>query len=324
MSFCQIRRNNYLEYEILLKNAKKVEILFAEDVLLQENFSECCKEVEEIEIYGSKISSLHDSSLQKLLVSQKTITSLSLNCIITSSSFLSVIHQTNLQELYLTHFILNENLIHFLTKGIKHSKLKTLDLSYNDFNDSSFKLLCNSLTSTYITSLFLCCCHVTTERFSHLTNILDKSKITHLDLFLNKIKNEGVSNLCNILPLTKLKYIDLGKNDLTDNACFEIANILPKTLLQNLWLNDNDITTKGIESIFHTCPCTYLTNFQYPLRIMNRFHFIPIFYKNRKKILQYNGTIHFRNFLSLIHLRNENVPDFFYNKDLTGYIMTFL
>ena len=148
--------------------------------------------------------------------------------------------------------------------------------------------------------------------------------MTHLDLCLNKSKNEGVSNLCNILPSTKLKYIDLGKNDLTDTACFEIANILPKTLLQKLWLNDNDITTKGIESIFHTCPYSYLTNFQYPLRIMNRFHFIPIFYKNRKKIIQYNATIHFRNFLSLIYLRNENVPDFFYNEDLTRYIMTFM
>lgn len=37
-----------------------VEILFAEDVLLQENFISCCEHVEDIEIYGSIIYATHD------------------------------------------------------------------------------------------------------------------------------------------------------------------------------------------------------------------------------------------------------------------------
>lgn len=321
---CQIRRNNVDEYENLIKKVSKLEILFAENVLLKEKFIECCHHIQDIEIYGSKISKEHDESLTLLLLTNQSLTKLELNCTITSSGFLSTIHNTNIQELYITHLIFSHKMVETLCSGIEGSKLRTLDLSYNDFDTVSFSKLCHSFRKTAIKFLFLCCCNITTERSHSLFRILSSSLIQYMDLFQNDIQDEGIKYLCSVLEFTKMKFLDIGKNNLSDDSCFEIAKVLPKTKLQHLWVNDSDITNIGIEYIHAIIRKTYITNFQYPLRLMNRFHFVPIFYENRKKIKRYNQTVHFRNFLSLMENRNVFQPEVLFVRDLSEMIMTFL
>lgn len=322
---CQIRRNNIFQYEELLKGAKKLEILFAEEVLLQKNFVACCEEINDIEIYGSKISREHDDILKILLMTQKSIMKLELNCTITSSLFLSILNQTNIQELYLTHLLFNHKpVIESLCNGIEMSNLKSLDLSYNDFDNVSFKKLTTSLKKTCIKFLFLCCCNITKERSFYLFQILPHAKINYLDLFQNDIEDEGIEFLSTVLPDTQMKFLDIGKNSLSDVSCFHLAKVLPKTVLQNLWINDHHITKNGIEHIYKIARQTYITNFQYPLRLMSRFHFIPVFFENRKKIRQYNRTVHYRNFLSLLEIRKDFTLEVLFISELSEIIMTFL
>lgn len=322
---CQIRRNNYREYKVLLQEAKKLEILFAEDVLLEEHFIESCSMLEDIEIYGSKISKAHDDILKRLLLHQKTIIKLELNCTIINSSFLSVLYQSNIQELYLTHLIFNQEIIDFLCNGITNSKIKTLDLSYNDFiNNSCFEKLCSCLPKTSIKFLFLCCCHISTEGSFHLFQVIERTKIYYLDLFQNDIMDKGVECLCSLLPSTNIKFIDIGKNNLSDASCQYFANILHQTKLQHLWINDTEITKNGIESIYNVIRNTYLVNFQYPLRLMSRFQFVPLFYENRKKIRRYNQTVHFRNFLAIMEVKEIFYPDVFFIPELVDIILSFL
>jgi hypothetical protein len=321
---CQIRKTNYKDYETLLQNVKKVEILFANEVFLEENFIDFCHEMEELEIYGSSITKIHDDVLKSLLLYQKKILKLELNCTILNSSFLSIIWKTSVQELYLTHLIFTYDMIDSLSEGLLNSKVKTLDLSHNAFCVEQFQKLCNCLPKTSIENLFLCCCHLTCECSFHLFDNISSTRINYLDLFQNNIGEQGVKHLCRIIPLTKLKFLDIGSNQLTDRSCEDLACILPSTKLQYLWLMDRNITHQGILCLFHVFPKTMIINFQYPFRLMNRYEFIPIFCENRKKIKHYNNTAHFRNFISLMECRQNFDLEVFFIPELTRIILSFL
>ena len=320
---CQIRKNNLTEFENKIRNAQKIEILFAEEVLLQKGFIECCENIEDIEIYGSKIGKDHDKVLHQILLNNKSLTKLDLNCTITSSLFLSALNQTKIKELYITHLVFHKTMVDKLCTGLIGSKLLTLDLSYNDFDSTSFEKICTSLKNTKVKYLFLCCCNITIDRADLLFAMLPQSRIQYLDLFRNDVQDQGVRTLCALLERTKLNFLDLGKNNLTNMSLKDMARVLPTTKLQHLWVNDYGITSSGIQSIYDIVSHTYLTNFQFPFRLMNRFEFIPYFLQNRRKVRHYNETVHFRNFLTLMEFRNVFTPEVLFVPGLSEMIMTF-
>ena len=286
------------------------------------NIVELSKNIKTLDIRLSFCNEKHFSVIEDLLF-ETNVSSCTLQVPLGKNFyFLNKIYMSNLTKLYLIDVRFCVESITYLGNGIVHSKLDTLDISYNNLKDYLFQILCKYFEKTRIKFLCLVSNQLSFVSISNLMNIIHKTKITHVDLFYNRITDLGVEYLFEKLHLSKIRFLDISKNSLSSKSCFIISEKLPYTKLTTLWIYDDNLSTLDINPIINSIPNSFLSNFYFSNHLVNQ-NLSPMLEKNKKKIERFNAKIHFKNFINLVQYR-EKIPEIFFVKDLIHHIENFL
>ncbi|XP_069381218.1 NACHT, LRR and PYD domains-containing protein 12-like [Paralichthys olivaceus] len=135
------------------------------------------------------------------------------------------------------------------------SRLRELDLSNNDLQDSGVKLLCGGLESPHcrLETLRLTGCNLSERSCEALSSVLSShsSRLRELDLSNNILQDSGVKLLCGGLKscCCKTEMIRLGICNLSERSCEALSSVLSShsSRLRELDLSNNDLQDSGVK-----------------------------------------------------------------------------
>lgn len=284
---------------------------------------ELSKNIKTLDIILSFCSEKDFSVIESLLFETK-VTSCKLQVPLCKNFyFLDRIYMSNLTELFLIDVKFSVESMTCLGKGLVHSKVNILDISYNNIKDYLFQILCKYFEKTRIKFLYLVFNQLSFVSMYNLMAIIHKTEISHIDLFYNKITDLGVEYLFEKLHLSKIRFLDISRNHLTTKSCSIISEKLPLTKLTTLWIYDDELSTFNIQPIIDSIPKSFLTTFYFSHYFLTNKNIASMLEKNKKKIERHNAKIHFKNFINLVRKRCDT-PDFFFFQDVIYYIEDFL
>ena len=146
---------------------------------------------------------------------------------------------------------------------LSHStKLKVLDLSCNDLQESGCRIIFKVIQNlSVLSSLKLSSCNVINKATDELVNVLlHNTLLQELDLSYNAISAlDAVKILKGMKSCTHLKSMNISHYSISDEAADKLATVLlHNRLLQEFYLSNNNISTldaikifKGMKNITH-------------------------------------------------------------------------
>ncbi|XP_072527366.1 NACHT, LRR and PYD domains-containing protein 3-like [Salminus brasiliensis] len=135
------------------------------------------------------------------------------------------------------------------------SRLRDLDVSYNELQDSGIKLLSVGLENQKckLASLGLCSCSITEKGCAALASALksNPSHLRELNLNHNEPRDAGVKLLFSLLedPHCKLETLQLCNCNLTEKSCAVLSSALSlnSSSLRELDLSNNNLQNSGVK-----------------------------------------------------------------------------
>uniref|UniRef100_A0A8C6RK83 NACHT, LRR and PYD domains-containing protein 9B n=1 Tax=Nannospalax galili TaxID=1026970 RepID=A0A8C6RK83_NANGA len=142
--------------------------------------------------------------------------------------------------------------IHFWGKlcSVFSKNFQALELDSCNFNETSFKILCEALSSPVCKLQSLTCSFMSDIGNGSLLfqTIAKNSCLKYLNLYGTKLSCHSVGSLCQVLqdPSCKVEDLLLGKCSITSPSCRAIASVVLCNKVKRLSLVENPVKNKGV------------------------------------------------------------------------------
>ncbi|XP_036602804.1 NACHT, LRR and PYD domains-containing protein 3-like [Trichosurus vulpecula] len=159
----------------------------------------------------------------------------------------------NIQDLRLSRCHFSNACCKILSSALKaHGRMKYIDLSENNLQDTGMNLLCEALgdPDCNLQELKLSQCHLTAGCCQDLSTCIKNQSLTHLDVSGNFLRDCGMKLLCEALrhPACNLQKLMLSLCHLTDSCCQDISSVLKSNRsLIHLDLGCNSLYNHGVK-----------------------------------------------------------------------------
>ena len=153
-----------------------------------------------------------------------------------------------------------ESIADFLSRN---SKLKELDLSYNNLQAVGANKIVRLSNITYLLKFNISHNAITDYTAKSVGNFLiQNSKLEELDLSHNNLQAAGISKIIELPNITNLKKFNISHNEITDQIAEDIANFLSQNCkLVELDVSYNNLQTEGAIKIARLSEITNLIKF---------------------------------------------------------------